>query len=188
MCRTFNIFYILLSIIISTTVHAEMFVCFDAQDNFLTKREGDCLTLGICSSYNNTGLNPDCIIATQEEYDIASRFTEFDPNVVTGSRVVAMQQSEIDAINASDALAAQLSLRQGEKAQYDIIHLKALVILTMDELNTLRDWTVDFKSAVAGASTLAQLKTAVAALPTLNDRTLQQLRTALENKVDELTP
>jgi len=180
--------YLLLFLLIPTLAHAEMFVCFDAQDNFMDKRQGDCLMLGICSGYNNTGLNPDCIEATQEEYDIASRFTEFDPNVVTGSRVVAMQQSEIDAINASDTLSAKLALRAGEKLQYDVAHLKALVTITMDEINILRAWTASFKTATAGASTFANFKTAVAGLPTLSPRTLIQLRNAMETKIDELTP
>jgi len=154
-------FLLLLS---TNSVIAEQFICFDAQDNFLHKTSGDCLTLGICSGFNNTGLNPDCIIATQEEYDIASRFTEFDGNVVVGSRVVAMQQSEIDAINASDALASKLALRQGEKAQYDIIHLRALIEIILSEINILR------------------------VNDGLSQRTLIQLRNALEAKVDELTP
>lgn len=180
--------YILLFLLIPTIAHAEMFVCFDAQQNFMDKRQGDCLTMGLCSDYNNQGLNPNCIIATDEEYNTALRFTEFDPNVVTGSRVVPMQQAEIDAILADEALQSKLDQRIGEKAQYNAIYLKSLVLIIIDEINIQRQWTVDFKAAVAGASTLAQLKTAVAALPTLNPRTLQQLRTALENKVDELTP
>jgi crotonobetainyl-CoA:carnitine CoA-transferase CaiB-like acyl-CoA transferase len=89
----------------SLTAHAEMFVCFDEDGNYQSKRQGDCMTLGLCSDYNNQGLDEDCIIASKEEYDKASKYTERDGNAVVGSRVKDMEQSEIDAINAAEEAA-----------------------------------------------------------------------------------
>lgn len=61
---------------------------------------------------------------------------------------------------------------------------RALTSILVDEFNTLRSWLRDYKAAVAVASTLADLKTRVAALPNMPDRTLAQLRTAIENRID----
>lgn len=69
-------------------------------------------------------------------------------------------------------------------AKDDVITLlRGTVAVTMDEVNDLRQWVMGFKAAVAGAGTLAALKTAVAALPNTPDRTLAQARTAVKNKV-----
>lgn len=54
-----------------------------------------------------------------------------------------------------------------------------------DELNILRGWTLDFKAEVAAATSLADLQTRVAGLPDLADRTLAQLRTAINNRISE---
>ena|SRR3990167_786700 len=101
---------------------------------------------------------------------------------------VVKTQAEKDAADALERLLIRDDSRVNYKQQYDVVYLRALVEITMIEINDLRKWTADFKAATAGASTLAQLKTAVAALPTLSPRTLIQLRNALEAKVDELTP
>jgi hypothetical protein len=61
----------------------------------------------------------------------------------------------------------------------------AVVVLTVDELNVLRDWLTQFKAAVAAAGTLAALKTSVAALPALPERTFAQVRTAIRGKIDD---
>jgi hypothetical protein len=62
---------------------------------------------------------------------------------------------------------------------------RAVVVLTVDELNVLRDWLTQFKAAVAAAGTLAALKTSVAALPALPERTFAQVRTAIRGKIDD---
>jgi hypothetical protein len=100
---------------------------------------------------------------------------------------IVKTQTEKDAADALEQLFIRNETRVSQKLQYDVVYLRALVEITMSEINDLRKWTRDFKTATAGASTLAQFKTAVAALPTLNDRTLLQLRNSLEAKVDELT-
>lgn len=61
---------------------------------------------------------------------------------------------------------------------------EAIVLLTMDEINNLRGWIVSFKAATAAASSLADLKTRVAALPNMPNRTTNQLVNALSAKLD----
>jgi hypothetical protein len=63
---------------------------------------------------------------------------------------------------------------------------EAIVLLTMDEVNNLRGWIVSFKAATAAASSLADLKTRVAALPNMPDRTTNQLVTELSAKLDAI--
>jgi hypothetical protein len=63
--------------------------------------------------------------------------------------------------------------------------LRAVVSLTVDELNDLRTWTRNFKAATAAATSLADLKVRVAALANLSDRTLVQARTAIVNKIEQ---
>jgi hypothetical protein len=65
--------------------------------------------------------------------------------------------------------------------------LRALAAVTLDEVNSLRGWIASFKAEVALASSLADLKTRVAGLPSTPDRTAAQLRTAIENKLDANT-
>jgi hypothetical protein len=62
--------------------------------------------------------------------------------------------------------------------------LRAVVALTVDELNDLRSWVTAFKATTAAATSLADLKTRVANLPNLPARTLQQARAAIVNKVE----
>lgn len=54
-----------------------------------------------------------------------------------------------------------------------------------DEINILRGWIVDFKVEVAAAANLGDLKTRIAALPDLPDRTLAQLKTAITNRINK---
>lgn len=61
---------------------------------------------------------------------------------------------------------------------------RALALITMDEINLLRQWVADFKGQVAAASSLADLKTRVAALPNTPDRTTTQLKQAIRNRID----
>jgi hypothetical protein len=62
--------------------------------------------------------------------------------------------------------------------------LRGLALATMDEVNLLRQWIVAFKSEVAAASSLADLKARVAALPDLPDRTAAQIKPAIRARID----
>ena len=60
---------------------------------------------------------------------------------------------------------------------------RAVVAVAIDEINALRQWIVSFQAATAASTSLADFKTRVAALPTLNDRTLTQAKNAFIAKI-----
>lgn len=62
--------------------------------------------------------------------------------------------------------------------------LRGAAAVLVDEINLVREWTVSMKAATAAATSFANLQTRIAALPTLNDRTLQQAVTAIKAKID----
>lgn len=100
-----------------------------------------------------------------------------------------MTQGERDAVDAALASAALSAARVSAKDQIIgtiplPILLRALADILKDEINILRGWTVSFKAEVAASASLADLKTRVATLSTLDDRTLAQLKTAIRNRID----
>jgi len=62
--------------------------------------------------------------------------------------------------------------------------LRAVVLTSLDEINTLRSWIAGFKTEVAAASSLADLKTRVAGLPNTPPRTAAQARTTVRSHLD----
>lgn len=107
---------------------------------------------------------------------------------ITGDIVTLMTQGERDAVDAA-ILADQIT---DEKTQAEAIHdltsadsraLRSIVLLLVDELNSLRTQWRDFQTVVDAAANLGAMKTGVAGLPTLNDRTYSQARTAIGNKI-----
>ncbi len=62
--------------------------------------------------------------------------------------------------------------------------MRSVIAVAIDEINTLRQWLAAFKIEVAAASSLADLKTRVATLPSTPDRTLSQAKTAIQNKIN----
>lgn len=106
--------------------------------------------------------------------------------------VSEMSQGEKDAVDAADAAAAITATRTGAKNSltgFNSASLveRAILDIIKDEFNIVRKWTRDFKTEVAAATNLANLQTRVATLPTLNDRTLYQIKTAIKNRVDDGT-
>ena len=93
---------------------------------------------------------------------------------IAAVRLAEAAQALLD--DRADAVADLLDRRSG-------MLVRALADTIKDELNILRFWTRDFKDAVDAATSLATLKTSVAAMPTLGDRTLTQLRTAINNRI-----
>lgn len=61
--------------------------------------------------------------------------------------------------------------------------LRAVLLVELDAINTLRQWTVSFQAAVAAATSLTDLKTRVAALTTLNDITAATAKAAVKTKI-----
>ena len=100
-----------------------------------------------------------------------------------------MSQSEKNAVDAAQASANTAAVRTGAKNSSagfypDPLYRRALADVLVDEINNLRKWTRDFKTEVAAATNLANLQSRVATLPTLNGRTLSQLKTSIDNKID----
>lgn len=115
---------------------------------------------------------------------------------------VPLSQEEIDAIQAEwdawdagagdRATADNLAQRTNAVAAVSDLKaenklLRAALLTALDEINTLRTWTRDFKAATAAATNLANFQTRVAALTTLNDRTKAQAITAITDKLNSGT-
>ncbi len=109
---------------------------------------------------------------------------------VGGNSVRNAIQAELD--NFPVAQAADEDLQDAERAtDLFLTHPQFRKLMTAysdilkDELNIVRGWTLSFKAAVATAGNLGQLQSEVAALPDLGDRTLSQLKTAIQNRISE---
>jgi hypothetical protein len=90
-------------------------------------------------------------------------------DVAQAARDTAARRTAAIALAAAPDVGAQL--------------LRAELLVTMDELNALRQWITSFKAATAAATTLADLKTRVAALANTPDRTAAQIKPALVSRV-----
>lgn len=132
---------------------------------------------------------PDRVVITRavaEQVLAAPRYWKHVAGVI-----VAMTQGEQDALDAAETAARLAILRAAAKAAMQELNelalsTRALALATLDEINGLRTWTRDFKSATAAATNLANLQSRVAALPTLADRTEQQLKTVIDAAIDGL--
>lgn len=83
---------------------------------------------------------------------------------------------------ASEAKVTAKALYDAQDAAYR--QVRAIVKLTVDELNILRGWLTSFKAEVAAAANLTDLKNRVAALPNTPERTYTQARTAIDTLID----
>lgn len=104
--------------------------------------------------------------------------------------LLEMDQTEKNAVDLALLTALDLEIRSRAKSSYDgfldlPLALRAFASITVDEINILRQWITSFKTQVSLATTLADLKTRVAGLPTVNDRTLSQLKTAIQSRIDD---
>lgn len=63
--------------------------------------------------------------------------------------------------------------------------MTAFADIIKDEMNILRGWITQFRTDVAAANNLTDLKASVAAQPALPDRTLAQLKTAITARIDK---
>lgn len=63
--------------------------------------------------------------------------------------------------------------------------LVAYLKVALDENNALRAWVQGLKAAVSNATSLADLKVRVAALPNMPERTGAQLKQAISNKLQQ---
>lgn len=121
--------------------------------------------------------------------------------------LVPLTQAEINAIEAewvdntpetgpkwlADQAARIVKLKTAAKSAFEDIDASmeaddrravGFALVSLDEFNILRQWIMAFKVEVAAATNLADLKTRVAALPNLPDRTASQIRGAVRTKID----
>lgn len=112
--------------------------------------------------------------------------------LVTPSALQAAAQATIAAFDVSNAAhVTWLNLQARASAQSaidsrtdDLLKIaRAEAAVLVDEINSLRQWIESFKAATALASSLADLKTRVAALASMPDRTLAQAKTAIKAKI-----
>ena len=107
---------------------------------------------------------------------------------IVGDVVTLQTPVERDATDAA-VLASQVAQEKGgAEAYYHLSQaesrvLRAVVVLLVDELNLLRTQWRSFQTATAVSNNLADIKTGVAGLPTLNNRTLAQAKSAIINSV-----
>jgi hypothetical protein len=91
------------------------------------------------------------------------------------------QEAHDDWLHDKEMHHAKAAIDGNIRLGYDNRSIAKLII---DEINDLRQWLVSFKAAVAAATTLADLKTRVAALPNMPDRTMSQAKSAYKALID----
>jgi hypothetical protein len=136
---------------ISSSAFAEKWVCEKATKTVRT--QGDGFKLGICGK-NNTNINPKCILATDEEYNLSGQFKKIDKSIVSGPRVIDMTQAEIDAIVAAQAAASAAQAAARLQAKDDsLVEDRSALVLTkadnaIDNIGSLADAKVFLKRLV----------------------------------------
>ena len=111
---------------------------------------------------------------------------------IAGDAVTLMSQAERDAVDANEAAAALAALRASAKAGYDAAvsditkALKAVALVTQDELNLHADKINAILAATRAAASIGDLRNRTAAIVDYPQRTPAQLKAAVDNKVDTL--
>ncbi len=103
-----------------------------------------------------------------------------DPRVLAFKATLAKFSASVAETHARTAAKAMLGSFSAPAAKA----LRGMGVVQVDEINLLRDWIMDFKAAVAAATTLADLKTRVANLANLPDRTITQYKSAVLSQID----
>jgi|GEM_PF-2886537 hypothetical protein len=100
---------------------------------------------------------------------------------ITGDTVSLLDQAGRNAVDAAILSAQRDAIAAAMNATEDYARAFALVVL--DEINLHATRITAILDAVDGANSLATLKTAVAAIADVPQRTIDQLKTALRNKL-----
>lgn len=118
----------------------------------------------------------------------------FDQTGLTAQQITAGQNA-VNAFDWSDAAyttwantsartsAVSLATDPGAPSKLDRAVLIAILNNAVAALNTLREWDVSLKAAIAAATSLANLQTRVAALPNLPDLSVSAAITAVKADV-----
>lgn len=94
---------------------------------------------------------------------------------------ISQTQSLIDNADA-DSIALRTQMDVDNISAFD----KTLFLTAIDETNRIRQWITDFKAAVAAATSLADLKTRIAALNDLPQVPMNVAIQAMKNKAGTL--
>lgn len=126
---------------------------------------------------------PDYPVADWIHNPDLSAVTGFDRRywIVTGDAVSLMDAGARAALDAATLEAARDDLANQIDQTEDI--LRAVVLMVLDELNAHSAKINALLTAIDNASSLANLKTAVAAISDLPTRTAAQVKTAIRNKL-----
>lgn len=122
-----HLLILVLSLLITTPAFAEMWICYDDTTKKITKRvNGDCKTLGLCSGFNNTGLQANCFEAKVVEWsDSRLANKKIDPSNPT-NKVIDLTQVEIDA----ETTKAQADADASAKAAADNLDVSVKDVMT----------------------------------------------------------
>lgn len=123
--------------------------------------------------------------ATQQEQYDAIDWPEALSTKPTLGEILAQEAAAEAALAARPKAVAKTAFADLSPSQetFAIVD-RGIALVAMDEVNLLRAWITSFKAAVAGAGTLAALKTAVAALDNLPQRQPTDIKPAIRNKID----
>jgi len=130
------------------------------------------ITLGYIQSFNlSTGKKGLFLTQAGLDWVIADKATK-DAQTATAAAAQKILDDRAFAKALKDALSA------------DGVLFRALVLVLVDELNAHADKENSILTAIDSGSTLAQVKTNIAAIADYPQRTIAQLKTAMENKID----
>lgn len=141
---------------------------------------------------NDAAIFPDGSGA-QDALILSTRFTlATKPHkylIVTGGFVVEMSTTAKAAVDQANIALTSTTVRAGAKALLngffsDPILQRAFADVVKDEGNIWRSWLTSFKAEVSSSTNLANFQSRVATLPNTPQRTLSQLKTAIEGKID----
>lgn len=115
----------------------------------------------------------------------------FQPGTTPAQAAAAYQYAQVTFDWGAPAHAAWLVTQKKDRAKADYDDageygrlLRAVALVARDEINVLRQWIMAFKAEVAAATSLANFQARIATLPNTPDRTVDQMRTAIRNRVD----
>lgn len=100
----------------------------------------------------------------------------------TAAQLAAVTQAQVDAYYTSLKRQVADGLLSAPDAPYKVD--RAVLLGVLDQLNVLREWLMTFQSQTALATSLADFKTRVAGLSSLPDLTAAQARAFVQNKID----
>jgi hypothetical protein len=101
--------------------------------------------------------------------------------VITGDTVTLMSQAERDAVDVAELNDARNGTSERMNNVEDII--RALALVTLDDLNLHAARIVAILDAIDNNSTLATIKAAIDAIPDIPQRTGAQLKQAVRSKL-----